>query len=87
MNLLLWCATGALIAVVASFRMTTLCRQRLLVEVGFSSVGAVVGGLLAAPSGHWLSFDTHWQALAAAIVGAVTMLGVANFRAMREQLP
>jgi uncharacterized membrane protein YeaQ/YmgE (transglycosylase-associated protein family) len=64
-----------------------LCRQRLLVEVAFSSLGAVVGGMLATPSGHWLSFDTHWQGIAAAIVGAVMLLGVANFRAMRARMP
>jgi uncharacterized membrane protein (UPF0136 family) len=43
--------------------------------------------MLATPSGHWLSFDTHWQGIAAAIVGAVMLLGVANFRAMRARMP
>jgi uncharacterized membrane protein YeaQ/YmgE (transglycosylase-associated protein family) len=86
MNLILWCVTGALIALLASLRTTTLGHQRLLVEVAFSGLGAVVGGMLATPSGRWLSFETHWQGIAAAIVGAVMLLGVANFRAMRGRI-
>lgn len=87
MNLVLWCITGTLIAVLSSFRTTTLGRLRLLVEVAFSGLGAVVGGMLAAPREHWLSADTHWPGIAAAIIGAVMLLGVANLRAMRSQMP
>ena len=60
MNLVLWCATGAVIALLASFRDEMLCRQRLLVDIVFSGVGAMLGGMLAAPLAQWLSFDTHW---------------------------
>ena len=87
MNFILWCVTGAVIALLASFRATTLCRQRLLIDVAFGGLGAVLGGMLAAPHGRWLSFDTHWESLAAAIIGAVTLLSIAHLRALRNQQP
>jgi len=87
MNIILWCVTGAGIALLASFRTTTLCRQRLLIDVAFSVLGAVVGGMLAVPAAQWLSFDTHWEGLAAAIIGAVTLLSIAHLRALRQPQP
>ncbi len=87
MNLFMWLMTGVLVAWAATCLRSMLSWQRLLIEVLFAVLGAVLGGLLAAPARHWLSAQTHWPALAAALLGAVLMLGVCNLRSYRSGLP
>jgi uncharacterized membrane protein YeaQ/YmgE (transglycosylase-associated protein family) len=83
MNMVLWLAAGALLALAASLQSLTLRRQRLLIDVTFGAVGALLGGAAAVPAAGWLSFDTDWRGLGAAVAGAAAMLFIARLRAHR----
>ena len=87
MNLILWMTTGVLAAWLASFRDGTVCLPRLLVTMGFAALGALLGRMLAVDSPQWLSADTHWPGIAAAVSGAAFFLLIANLRAMRASGP
>jgi uncharacterized membrane protein YeaQ/YmgE (transglycosylase-associated protein family) len=87
MNLLMWMATGALVDWLASFRTAMLCRQRLMIDVAMAMIGAVVGGLLAAGSGEWLSLEMQARGLVAAAAGSVVLLVLVHLRDRRNQRP
>lgn len=84
MNIALWLTTGALLALAASFRSLALRRQRLLIDVGFGATGALLAGMASVPAVQWLSFETDWQGLGAAIFGAAAMLLIARLRIGRD---
>jgi uncharacterized membrane protein YeaQ/YmgE (transglycosylase-associated protein family) len=87
MNLLMWLETGALVAWLASFRMDTLCRQRLMVDVAVAMIGALLGGLLSAASSEWLSVEIQPLGLAAAAGGSVVLLSLVHLRERRSRQP
>lgn len=83
MNMVLWLALGALLAVGASFQSLTLRRQRLLIDASFGATGALLAGMASVPAAQWLSFETDWHGLVAAAFGAIAMLLIAHLRAGR----
>lgn len=85
MNLFLWLMTGALMAIGFSFLSPMLCLQRLIINVVFGDIGALVGGAIAVPSQDWSSFTTDWLGLAAAALGALAMLAIANVHLIRRR--
>jgi uncharacterized membrane protein YeaQ/YmgE (transglycosylase-associated protein family) len=87
MNMVLWLATGALLALAASFPAAALRRERLLVDVAAAGIGAWVGGAALVPATHWLSFETDWTGIAAAAGGAAVMLLATGLLARRHQHP
>ncbi len=87
MNLILWLATGALVGLLASMRMSTVCRQRLMVDAVMATVGALLGGLVIAESGRWLSAESQWSAWAAAALGSIVLLTLVHLRERRSRGP
>lgn len=87
MNMVLWLATCALLALVVSFRAPALRRERLLVDAAAAGLGAWFAGAAAVPVTHWLSFETDWTGLAVAAGGAAVMLGATGLLARLHQHP
>lgn len=83
MNVMLWLTAGALVALLASFKVEAVGRQRLLIDVTFCAFGALFGGLLSVPAEHWFSFEMHWAGMVAAIVGAAVLLLITHLHALR----
>lgn len=85
MNLVLWLMAGALATLLTNFRVREVPRQRLVSDLVFSELGALIAGAAAVPSTLWLALDLDLQGLVASALGAAAMLAIAHLHDIRDR--